>query len=245
MTFITSETVRYFFSGVFVYFTVLVTSCSAQERIVDGTEVRAAIVARLAAAGERAAPNLLPQKLFSPCDQPLQIEPSFGSWRSVDVICPSPAKWKISVRAQVKGHEVQLPAQATLPNREAVYLTRPMRKGDRLQQSDVEMRPIEALSSDGVYVSLDQVLGRMLSQSLTPSMAIMPRHLAREWSVNEDDILGLRINRGGIEILSTGVALDTGQFGDTIRVENARSGTILIGRIIGEKKVEIIAKGRK
>jgi len=32
--------------------------------------------------------------------------------------------------------------------------------------------------------------------------------------------------------------------GDTIRVANMRSGTPLLGRIVGEKKVEVIAKGR-
>jgi flagella basal body P-ring formation protein FlgA len=244
MLFSNFKRARHLLSIAIVYFAVFLASGNAEQRIVDGVEVRAAIVARLAAAGEQAAPNLLPEKQFYPCDKPLEIRPSFGSWRSVDVICLSPAKWKISVRAQVKGHEVQTQIQVSVPQREAVYLTRPMRRGDRLQASDVELRPVETLSSDSVYGNLDQVVGRVLSQSLTPSMAVMPRHLAKEWNVQEEDMLALRIVRGGIEILSTGIALEMGQMGDTIRVQSGQNGKILIGRIIDEKKVEIIAKGR-
>jgi flagella basal body P-ring formation protein FlgA len=233
------------FYAVVAYFLVMVGSGAAQMRVVDGVEVRGAIVARLAAAGEQAAPKLLPQKQFYRCDVPLEVKPSFGNWRSVDVICSSPARWKVSVRAQVKGHEVNMPIKVSLPKAEAVYLKLPMNKGDRLKLSDLELRPIERLSSESVYASPDQVVGRVLGQSLTPSIAVMPRHLAREWSVQEEDILSMYIVRGGIEVVSTGVALQPGQLGDTIHVENLSSETVLIGRIIGEKKVEIIAKGRK
>ncbi|WP_439143582.1 flagellar basal body P-ring formation chaperone FlgA [Planktotalea sp.] len=245
MSFSSSKPCKTFVLGIAAYFLIMVGSSSAQLRIVDGAQVRDAIVARLAAAGEQAAPKLLPQKQFYPCDVPLEVKPSFGSWRSVDVICTSPAKWKISVRAQVKGHEVNMPVKVSLPKSQAVYLKQPMRKGDRLKPDDVELRPIERLSSESVYDSLDQVVGRMLGQSLTPSIAVMPRHLMRELSVQEDDILSMHIIRGGIEIISSGVALEPGQLGDTIRVENLSSETVLVGRISGEKKVEIIAKGSR
>lgn len=218
----------------------------AQERVVAGEEVREAIIARLSAAGETAAPSVLPEKQFYLCDAPLQVEPAFGSWRSVKVICPSPAQWSIAVRAQVKGAAPSSMSQtpdATLV--QAVYLTRPLRRGDRVQPGDVELRPVDPLSSASVYASVDQVIGRALNQSMAPNVPVMPRHLEREWSVEENDVLELRIMRGGIEIISTGVALETGQFGATIQVSNARSGAPLLGRIVGDKKVDIIAKGRK
>jgi len=109
---------------------------------------------------------------------------------------------------------------------------------------DVELRPVDPLSSASVFGRVSDVIGRALNQSMSPHMPVMARHLAREWSVEEDDPLELIVVRGGIEILSNGIALDAGQLGDTIRVANMRSGTPLLGRIVGEKKVEVIAKGR-
>jgi flagella basal body P-ring formation protein FlgA len=211
-------------------------------RMVDGHEIREAITERLAAAGEHAAPNVLAEKKFYVCDQPLRVEPAFDSWLSVDVVCPSPAEWKITVRAQVKG---QTPPD--LPNTagtvtEAVFLTRPLRRGDRILSDDVELRAIDPLSSASVYSDPGMVIGRLLSQSLTTRSPLMPRHLQREWTVNENDRLSLHIVRGGIEILATGVALEKGQLGDTIRARNPRSGKVLEGRIIGERKIEIISK---
>lgn len=215
----------------------------AEVRMVDGREIRDAITTRLAAAGKHAAPNVLAEKQFYLCDQPLRVEPAFGGWRSVDVICESPTEWKISVRAQVPGHfEPHAPVSGKMSTT-AVFLTRPLRSGDRILPDDVELRPIDPLSAGSVYEDPTQVIGRMLNQSLTTRSPVMPRHLAREWSVNESDVVSLRIVRGGIEIMSSGIALDKGQFGDTIRAQNPRSGRILVGRIIGEKKLEILAKG--
>lgn len=245
MTSISFDVVRLFWAVLVGMALFAASVCAAEPRIVDGVEVREAIIKRLAAAGEAAAPSLLPQKQFYLCDAPLIVEPTFGGWRSVNVICPSPAKWQIAVRSQVKGAQIFNPVPNVAADLRAVFLTRPLRRGDRIQPGDVEMRPIETLSTGSIYASIDQVMGRLMDQSLTPQIALMPRHLAREWSVEEDDILALRIVRGGIEILSTGVALETGQFGDIIRVENARSGKVLLGKVTGEKKVEIIAKGRE
>lgn len=220
------------------------TGLAAQERIVDGREIREAIGARLAQAGEIAAPSLMPQKKFFLCDGPLRVEPAFGGWRSVNVICPSPAEWRIAVRAQVKGAAPLAATPAEVSATQAVFLTRPLRRGDRIQAMDVELRPVDPLSSASVFGRLSDVIGRVLNQSMSPHMPVMARHLAREWSVEEEDPLELVVVRGGIEILSSGIALDAGQLGDTIRVANTRSGTPLLGRIVGEKKVEVIAKGR-
>ena len=220
------------------------TGLAAQERIVDGKEIREAIGARLSEAGEIAAPSLMPEKKFFLCDGPLRIEPAFGGWRSVNVICPSPAEWRISVRAQVKGAEPLAATPQDVATTQAVFLTRPLRRGDRIQPMDVELRPVDPLSSASVFGRVEDVIGRALNQSMNPHVPVMARHLEREWSVEEEDALELVVVRGGIEILSSGIALDAGQMGDTIRVSNARSGAPLLGRIIGEKKVEVIAKGR-
>ena len=45
-----------------------------------------------------------------------------------------------------------------------------------------------------------------------------------------------------IQVEALGVALENGNFGDRIRVENTKSGEKLLGLVKSEKKVQIIAK---
>lgn len=221
---------------------VLPLMAVSEPRVISGEDVRLAIIDRLTQAGEHAAPNVLPEKQFYICDQPLEVHPAFGSWRSVSVLCPSPVEWKILVRAQVKGADLPDAQVNDAAITQAVFLNRPLRRGDRIQSGDVELRPIDPLSSASIFADPGDVIGRVLAQSMTTRMPLMPRHLVREWAVEAEDPLSLVILRGGIQVVSTGVALEAGQFGDTIRVSNAASGVELLGKVVGDKKVEIVAK---
>jgi flagella basal body P-ring formation protein FlgA len=211
-------------------------------RVVTGLEMQGAIIDRLSKAGEVAAPNVLPEKQFYACDAPLEVEPAFGGWRSVTVRCPSPVEWEIAVRAQVKGAVALLPETSQSYATQAIFLRRPLRSGARIQADDIETRPIDPLVADSIYTEPSDVIGRVLSQSLTTRLPVMPRHLEREWAVNTNDTVTIQIVRGGIEIESSGIALEEGQIGDTILVLNVSSGSELVGRIVQEKKVEIISK---
>jgi flagella basal body P-ring formation protein FlgA len=221
---------------------VLPLMAVSEPRVINGEDVRQAIVERLTQAGELAAPNVLPEKQFYVCDQPLEVQPAFGGWRSVSVVCPSPVEWAIVVRAQVKGEGLAGVQGNDVPAAQAVFLNRPLRRGDRIQSGDVELRPIDPLSSGSIFADPDDVIGRVLTQSITTRLPLMPRHLLREWAVEAEDTLSLVILRGGIQVVSTGVALEAGQFGDTIRVSNAASGVELMGKVVGDRKVEIVSK---
>lgn len=215
---------------------------ASESRVISGEDVRLAIVERLKQAGEHASPNVLSEKQFYICDQPLEVQPAFGGWRSVSVVCPSPVAWEILVRAQVKGAGLPNAQGSDAATAQAVFLNRPLRRGDRIQSDDVELRPIDPLSSGSIFANPDDVIGRVLTQSITTHVPLMPRHLLREWAVEVEDSLSLVILRGGIQILAPGLALEAGQFGDTIRVSNATSGVELLGKVVGEKKVEVVSK---
>lgn len=228
--------------GIICGFVVLPLVAAAEPRVITGEDVRQAIVERLTQAGEHAAPNVLPEKQFYACDQPLEVQPAFGGWRSVLVVCPSPVEWEIVVRAQVKGAGLPDAQGGDAAIAQAVFLNRPLRRGDRIQSGDVELRPIDPLASGSIFADPDDVIGRVLTQSITTRVPLMPRHLLREWAVEAEDALSLVILRGGIQIVAPGVALEAGQFGDTIRVSNATSGVELLGKVVGDKKVEVVSK---
>ena len=220
----------------------LLAQDQAVTRIVTGQEVQQAIIERLASAGEVAAPNVMAEKQFYACDAPLEVEQAFSGWRSVTVRCPSPVEWSIALRAQVLGAVPHVPQASEAYVTQAVFLRRPLRSGDRIQEGDLELRPIDPLSVSSVYIAIEDVAGRVLSQSLTPRVPVSPRHLQRNWAVNTDDIVTLQIVNGGIEIESPGIALEPGQIGDIILLRNLSSGSEVTGRISQERKVQVLSK---
>jgi len=220
----------------------LLAQNQAVTRIVTGQEVQQAIIERLASVGEVAAPNVMAEKQFYACDAPLEVEQAFSGWRSVTVRCPSPVVWSIALRAQVLGAVPHVPQASEAYVTQAVFLRIPLRSGDRIQADDLELRPIDPLSASNVYVAIENVEGRVLSQSLTPRVPISPRHLQRDWAINTDDIVTLQIVNGGIEIEGPGIALEPGQIGDNIRLRNMSSGTEVIGRVFQKRKVQVISK---
>jgi len=220
----------------------LLAQDQAVTRIVTGQEVQQAIIERLASAGEVAAPNVMAEKQFYACDAPLEVEQAFSGWRSVTVRCPSPVEWSIALRAQVQSAVPHVPQASAAYVTQAVFLRRPLRSGDRIQAGDLELRLIDPLSASNVYIAIEDVAGRVLSQSLTPRVPVSPRHLQRDWAVNTDDIVTLQIVSGGIEIESPGIALEPGQIGDNIRLRNLSSGSEVTGRISQGKKVQVTSK---
>jgi flagella basal body P-ring formation protein FlgA len=226
----------------FLIFVGINAQAETTTRLVTGLEVQEVIIDRLSEASEVAAPKILPQKQFYICDAPLEVEPAFGGWRSVTVRCPSPVEWEITVRAQVQSAVALLPETLQSYTTQAIFLRRPLRSGSRIQADDIEMRPIDPLVASSIYTDPKDVVNHVLSQSMTTRVPLMPRHLERKWAINADDIVSIRVVQGGIEIEASGIALEAGQVGDTIRILNVSSGSELIGRVVQEKIIEIISK---
>lgn len=208
----------------------------------SGRDIAEAIVAALAREGRPAAPLIAHEKLFYRCDVPLSVTPMFGSWDTVEVRCTAPANWRLAVRAQggktFEGPEVIAPRAAP----QAVALARPARRGEVLLAADLVMLPVNEAEMPGSFGEIAQVVGRTLSQTLPAETIIRSRHLAERWAIQEDDVVEVRVTRGGVSVSGVGVALERGQIGEFIRVMNPASGAILRARVIGEKNVEALGK---
>ena len=71
---------------------------------------------------------------------------------------------------------------------------------------------------------------------------IRSRHLHLEWVINKGDKIDIIKSAGGIDISASGVALESGQKGEKIKVMNLSSEKNLVAWVINEKKVSIKAK---
>jgi flagella basal body P-ring formation protein FlgA len=185
----------------------------------------------------------------------------FGGWKTVRVICAAPIPWKITVRAQwsttarkilkvepasvnpePKAKIIRVKAQPVLIEFDVVALTRSVSKGDILTAEDVVLKSVRESKARGAVENLEHAIGRKVRQSLSSRKILKPRHLEKDWLIEKDDILTMRVNHNGIEVLGVGIAQEPGQLGEIIRMRNSSSGVLLRVKVTGNKNVDVIAK---
>ena len=231
-------------------------------RAVTGADIADAIVQTLELEGEEAGPKILATKKYFPCDAPLEILPMFGSWKTVRVNCASPLPWKLIVRAQWPP-EPQIEADAEEPKQEpapaktpvkrqkikppaemfnVVMLTRSVSKGDILTKEDILVKSVREAKARGMIEDPARAIGRKMRQSVSSRRFLKPRHLEKNWMIEKDDIITMRVNTKGIEVLGVGIAQEPGQLGEIIRMRNASSGVLLRVKVTGDKNVDVISK---
>ena len=231
------------------------------KNVITGADISQAIVETLELEGEQSSPQIVAAKKFYPCEAPLEIVPMFGGWKTVQVICAAPIPWKVTVRAQwstavrqsskvepaplkdvTKAKLIRAKAQPVVIGFDVVALTRSVSKGDILSKADVVLKSVRESKARGAVESLEHAIGRKVRQSLSSRKILKPRHLEKDWLIEKNDILTMRVNSNGIEVLGVGIAQEPGQLGEIIRMKNASSGVMLRVKVTGNKNVDVIAK---
>jgi flagella basal body P-ring formation protein FlgA len=123
-----------------------------------------------------------------------------------------------------------------------VMLTRSVRKGDILTEEDVLIKSVREAKARGMIEDPARAIGRKMRQSVSSRRFLKPRHLEKNWMIEKDDIITMRVNTKGIEVLGVGIAQEPGQLGEIIRMRNASSGVLLRVKVTGDKNVDVISK---
>ena len=148
---------------------------------------------------------------------------------AVSVSCPINAGWTIRVPVQMQIY------------RQVLVTTRPLARGDSVGPGDVhsEERDITRLGY-GYVESLDQVAGRSLARPLSPGTVLQPGQLNGREMVRAGDQVELVAQLDGIEVRTTGQALDGGDTGTRLRVRNEHSGLIVPGIVLAAGEVKAL-----
>ncbi|MBB5359984.1 flagella basal body P-ring formation protein FlgA [Rhodanobacter sp. ANJX3] len=176
---------------------------------------------------------LNPRLRLAPCPQPLLARlptgPQVSSRVAVSVSCPTQAGWTIRVPVQMQVY------------RQVLVTTRPLARGDSVGAGDVhsEERDVTRLGY-GYVESLDQVAGRSLARPLSPGTVLQPGQLNGREMVRAGDQVELIAQLDGIEVRTTGQALDGGDTGTRLRVRNGHSGLIVPGVVLAAGEVKAL-----
>ncbi len=252
-------------------FTALVAGAAgASTTELDGADISNLIVHKLASQGFNAVPSIKPDRLFPPCDSKPEIEPMFGGWTTVAVRCATGSGWRFMIRTNLtsrpalvpirdfkpglgvngpaKGQAIELAVarsemvKAVVDEIEVVALARSVSRNDMIAADDLLMVAISERNALGAFFDPADVIGRRVKIGVGVNQPLMARHLHPDYLVEEGNEVLISSYAGGISVDMVGYALDNGQFGEWIGVENASSGKRVHAKITGEKKVTVITK---
>lgn len=130
-----------------------------------------------------------------------------------------------------------------------VATARPVAKGRKIQKEDLYMHRWDVTSATDYSTQPDQLIGRTALRTLAAAQIVREKDLdkATETQANRDQ--SIRIKRadrvkilgriGNLAVTVSGEAMQDGRLGDTIRVQNTESKSIVQGKIISAEEVEI------
>jgi flagella basal body P-ring formation protein FlgA len=145
------------------------------------------------------------------------------------------------VELESTGQVEQLPFQIVLTTcQQAVYLKKELTKGDVIQASDFEMRPVSSeqrfsnvVTNPADVVGKELVYGVNLNQPLTRSMV-----RDRVYVLSNRSVLVEHVN-GSIRVKTYGTARQNGGLGDVVHVEVGKDKRKLVAEVVGEDRVEV------
>ena len=230
-----------------------------------GADISRLIIASLADQGLEGTPEIDDDRVFPVCDSTPEIEPMFGGWNTVAVRCTGETAWRFAIRTNLNSRPAPVPVRDFRPNQsatgpiervvarsvnpragmeevEVVALARSVSRNDIIADSDLVMIAIPARNVIGAFLEPTGIVGRRMKTSLSAHKPLMVRHLHPDYLVEEGQEVLISSSAGGISVDMIGYALENGQFGEWIGVENAGSGKTVRAKIVGEKKVRVIAK---
>ena len=241
-----------------------VAAASATAAGLTGDEVTILITERLAAENLQGAPVIASNRIFPDCAGKVEILPMFGSWHTVNVACSSRSGWRFAIRANVSngtsarasdwrsGGSASISGLVTSKKPAAhhkiavsvqvVALNRSVRKGDIITADDIALVKVAERNAIGAFKSDDDLVGRRLKSSLTAGKPVRTRHLEPDYMVTKDAEVIISSKAGVVNVDVVGIALEDGQFGEWIKVQNASSGQSVFAKVISEKKVTVVAK---
>ena len=254
-----------------IFASVVASATEKPVELITGVDVSRLIIERLAAEGLEGSPSVKSDRIFPACESTLKIQPKFGSWSTVAVSCVSGSGWRFMIRTNLNSRIVPVPirefqrlgadtangrksvieravmARPSLPKTahdeyQVVALARSVSRNDMIRPSDLVMVAVSERNAMGAFFNPADVIGRRMKMGLGVNKPVMSHHLYPAFLVEDGDEVLISASTGSININMLGFAQQNGQLGEWIVVKNITSGKTILGKIVDEKKVQVIAK---
>jgi len=170
----------------------------------------------------------------------LEVEPRYtGDFNTLKVTCDDPENpWGINVRTQKN-----LSVRDISSNKDTIIVaSTSIPRGKIIQIDDLTMQTGLKGTAGQHFANVEDVIGSRTRRPINAGQVVKPQYLERLWLIEKDQTVILITQSHRIQVEALGKALEDGNIGDRIRVENIKSGDKLLGLVKSRRKIEIIAK---
>lgn len=140
------------------------------------------------------------------------------------------------VSPPARGEPSQETADLTAPAPLHISVLKPVRAGEPIERANLDM-PDDMTPE--AHDMAEAMVGKAARRALYPGRAITMLDTAPMDVIDRNDVVKIQFTKGLLELFAEGRALGSGAVGDTIRVMNIDSKTIVSGKILEEGKVQV------
>lgn len=129
------------------------------------------------------------------------------------------------------------------PAAPVVVANRAISRGERLSQADVRLAtPSQGVDEETVFHSLELVVGRETTRSLSADAPIPTDSIQAPILVHKRDVVTVSVLSPGIRIRTTGRATQDGALGELILIESMTDKQTFFARVCGPQEAEVYAR---
>ena len=211
----------------------------AEERMIYGSDVKAAAADYLAGQGIFNTILVSEKRAYFPCAEKIYITPKNpNNWNTIKAACGSPESWSISLRTQeVINGSGDTHDTATENSLKIAFTKRNIPKGKVIQSDDLVMKWAHSRSSHGAYITIENIVGHKAKRNMARDTVIKAQHILANNAVNKSDTILIVSGFAGLSIVTYGEALSGGKVGDMVLVKNLSSNKKFKAIVTAEKKV--------
>jgi len=119
-------------------------------------------------------------------------------------------------------------------------LKRDVKDGDEFSTALVDIKE-EFVYEESQLNSFEYKEGQIFTKTLLAGTKLNSSHLDKKSLIKKDENVQIYLNFGNMQVRDKGIALDSGDIGDEIRVKNIRTEKTIRGIIRKDKSVEIVS----
>jgi flagella basal body P-ring formation protein FlgA len=220
-----------------IFFSMLFVS--KQAIALSGEDISKKISEWLITENVSGEPIFSKKSIYKDCSNDLKMTRPFHNYKTIKVSCPDQNGFEVLVRIKTKNI---LPIKTNIKNTKkfkSIKLKRALEKNDVIELSDLDLVVSKKSSNNSFYNNKKDLVGRKIKQNLKMGQLLHPRHLYEKFDIQSGDYLSIVSSVGTASVVVSGKALDSGNLGDLIKVQNLRSGSVIKGYVKKNKIIKV------
>ena len=178
------------------------------------------------------------RRAFFTCTEDLQFSPHIqNDWRTLRVKCNS-QNWQSILRTSALAPNEEIEKKHDMQSSsKVVTVVSNMSKGQVIGEENLALVSMPNQNVFSGFRKIEDLIGRKVTSNIANGTILKARHVQFRMNVNKSDTVVVILGNSKLSITTHGIALESGQKGDLITVENIKSKKTFKAIVIDEKKV--------